>query len=508
MKRKHFFTFFVSLFLSIPVWILLHLLLPKYTGKISVEEKGSKFAFHIDLNKDGALEKIQFQNINGKEQLYCEVWTTESMLGIWQRPAHLIKKTLKAKDIDGDQVPEMLFYSVEGDTIFANAVSLKILDDTLQAQQLKKIYITHTNDDFDAFSFQTETIDMNHDGVPELLSILNYGPTIRGLYETNFITGEIRSFESPFIHWTGFYLDTFNQKPRIILTSYANGNIPQTKVKLAAERYGADTSKAASYLSDWNTYILLLDDQLRVVAGPLGKEKMFGMSRAMTVDWEGEKCILNLITGINDDDTLSHIQIYDSDLNIIKQDSLLLNYNRTLVSKYHPRVLNKIGSGKEEKVIYVAQNDSIYEIAKGTLQLTFLTFFPEVRSGAGIRDFDLDRDGIAEVIFSVENGLYITRPDLTDGIFLFTEGQIDLFADLEYGSNAQGIQGVRVHSGSTYYFISYRFNSWWYAKWIGIPVSLIVLFLVLVMWQKVQSKKLEEQNRHLEWLVSERTREI
>lgn len=508
MKRNIILNLLASGLLALPLIVLLMVFIPKYKGDIVTEEKATKAHVLMDISGDGVEERIQVENLNGKDQLYCEVWSTEAMVGIWQKVAFLLRRTLKAEDIDGDGNKELIFFTLEGDSLFGNAVKMSLENGNFSARFSHHIFITSSaGKDYDVSSFQALTDDLDEDGIPELIANINQGATVRGIYAVNFPRRKSLVFSPHFIHITDFYIDRDSKgKKRIVATSYANGNIPQEKVKLAAERYGADTGKSDRYLTDCKSYIMLLNPELELIAGPVGFGDYFSMQHAVTLG-NGEK-ILSLQTGINDQDSLCVLRLFDEQLNLLSENSIAFPYDRSMMTKYNREILYKVGKGAAEKIIFVANNDSIMQVNTDSLTLQFAAYFPEVKFAAPISMFDLDRDGTEEILFFNDNSIYITRPDFSDGILLNADGKIAAHDNFEYTLPGDKYQGVRTLSNRHIYVIQYRFNKWWYLKWILIPLSYLGALFILMALQKIQGRKLEERNRHLEKVVAERTQEI
>ncbi|MFN3342765.1 MAG: PP2C family protein-serine/threonine phosphatase [Flavobacteriales bacterium] len=507
MNRNILLNAFAALLLAVPLMVLIHLFTPKYKGGITIEHKDSNGVLAIDINGDGRNERIQFENINGKEQLYSEVWSDQAMVGIWQTRAHLIKHTLHTADIDSDRFKEILFLSVENDSIFGNALSMRQKENSFSADRIRRLFLMKVaGPDFDIYSFQSELHDLNNDGIPELVANINQGATIRGIYAVDFATEKTWLYNRHFIHFNAFSIIKMGGEWRILATSYANGNIPQNKVKLAAEKYGTDTLKAETYLSDWQSYIVILDEELQPLTEPMAYGGMFSMQRALQRKRDGK--ILSLQSGIADEDTVEVLRLFDEQLQLIQEREIHLGYDKSKMTKYDLQILYQIGEGHASRIIYIAANDSIMEIDPDSLYPKFLTAFPEVKKGNWIREFDLDRDGVKEVLFLCDNGILVTRPDLSDPVFLTTEGKISSQNPMEYTLPEEKVQGVRVISKRNHYLISYSFNFWWYWKWVMMPLSVGLMMMILLALQKVQSRKLEAKNRQLEAIVTERTREI
>lgn len=251
MKKNLLLNSLAALLLSSPLIYLIYILIPKFEGEISIESKNNNFILSIDIDGDGLGEKIQFENINGKEDIYCEVWTDKSLLGFWRKNGQLVKGTVKQSDINNDQKDEILFFTLENDSLFGNALELEYVDDTLKGNLLHRIFVLATDEkESDLFSLKSMTYDLDEDGTPEYLANINFGIKIRGIYSVNFKTNATNQCAPPFLFISDFQIEKINGTNQIIVSTYANGNIPQSRVKDAAVLYGLDTLNADHYLSD------------------------------------------------------------------------------------------------------------------------------------------------------------------------------------------------------------------------------------------------------------------
>jgi serine phosphatase RsbU (regulator of sigma subunit) len=507
MKKNILLNSLAALLLSSPLVYLFHILIPKFEGEISIESKNNNFILSIDIDGDGLTEKIQFENINGKEDIYCEVWSDKSLLGFWRKNGHLVKGTVKQSDINNDQKDEILFFTLENDSIFGNALELEYEDDTLKGDLLHRIFVLTTDEkEADLFSLKSMTYDLDDDGTPEFLANINYGIKIRGIYSVNFNTNETAQCAPPYLFITDFQIEKINATNQILVSTYANGNIPQTRVKDAAVLFGLDTLKADQYLSDCHSQLFILNDQLEIISPPKIYGEMFSMQRPLYLKKTNK--ILSLQGGINETDSIEVLRLFDEKLNLLKENKIKFPYDKSLMTKYNSKILYSIEIENEERVIFVANNDSIMEVDLDSLIIRFLAYFPEVKSNAFIMSYDLDQNGQDEILFSVDNGLFVTQSDLSDGIFMSTEGKIDFKKQFWYTQPNDKKQGVKTISNRNHYLISYSFNSLWYLKWLFMPLSFLLAWLILYWLQKIQIKKLNEKNIQLETIVKQRTAEI
>jgi serine phosphatase RsbU (regulator of sigma subunit) len=507
MKKNYLLNSIAALLISIPLIYLIHILIPKYEGEIIIESKNNKFNISIDLDKDGKNEKIQFEIINGDNDLYCEVWSDKSLLGLWRKTSRLIKGTVQQADINQDNKDEILFFSIENDSIFGNALELEYINDQLEVNLIHRIFVLKIEEkEADLFSFKSMAVDLDEDGSPELIANINFGIKIRGIYSVNYAAKKAFICAPPYLMVTDFQVEKINATNQIIVSTYANGNIPQTRVKDAAILFGLDSTIADSYLSDCHSQVFILNNQLEIIAEPKVFGEMFSMQRPVYLKKTNQ--ILSLQSGISETDTIEVLRLFDDQLNLLKENNVKFPYDKSLMTKYNAKILYPINVNNEERILFVANNDSILEVDIDSLTIRFFAYFPEVKSNAHIMSYDLDKDGINEILFSVDNGVYITRPDLSDGIFLPTEGKIDFKKQFRYTHPNDKQQGVKTISNRNHYLILYRFNSIWYLKWVFMTLSIVLALLMLFWLQKIQVKKLNEKNIQLENIVQQRTLEI
>lgn len=507
MKASIFFNFIGASLLAIPLIILIQLWIPKYNGAVVLEAKNSNARLSFDINQDDIHEKIQFINLPKEEHIYCEVWSTKSLMGIWRKEGQLIDRTLTSADVDADGSKEILFFSIENDSIFGNALKLSAHNNLFKATLTHRVFVTlSAGKDYYMHSFRTEVNDLDADGCPELIANLNQHLNIRGIYAVDFKKRRTKIFEPYFIHITDFYIEKSGASKRIVASSYANANVDKPSLQRAAQKCNIDTSKNNILYSDIESHLMILDTGLNSIAGPLAFKGVFGMQRPVTLI--PENTILSLQTGIKEEDSIQTVRLLDNHLNVIKQKEIKLNYNKDLMSKFNPEIFTKVTNNQKERLLFVGNNDSIYELNKQTLNISFITYLPHVKAGANIKVMDLDSDGDNEVLFLMDGGVFITNHQLADGIYLPTEGKLDYRKNFEYTLPKEKIQGVRTISDRNHHIIQYSFNTIWYFKPVFYVLSIMTSFFILYILQKIQSRKLEARNQQLEKTVSERTHEI
>jgi len=497
-----------SFLLAIPAIVLLNTNLPKYNGAIKTIVKNSNNNYVKDLNKDGIAEQIMFANINGDEQLYAEVWSDGLLLGVWNGSGKLIKSTIKWDDIDKDNKQEVLFITLQKDSIFLNQVQFVIENKKLiPTLELKTYILKGISKDEYTHSFKTELADINGDGLVEYIFNLNHGIPIRGLYLYDFVAKKFLKSNFDFTHITDFSIinNNLNNNKQILYTSYANCNVTSTNINKVISKFNLDTNIAHSYYSDCNSYIGLLDTQLKPISKPIAKEGFTSMYRAIPYQDGEEKKFLALESFINQKDSGQVLKIFNEKLTLLKQNKLFLPIDNKNYEKFNLDIFYKIQINNKDRFLFVGFGDSIYEINIKTLKAEYLMSLENIKEGCKIKEFDLDNDSINEIIFCCEKGLYIFKNDLTDGVFVASESGLDFSRPFEKTYSKEKVQGVRIIAGRNQLVIQYEYNKLYSFRVLFILLILSVIYLILYLSQVYQTKKLKQENKKLEQIVEERT---
>ena len=463
VSRLVIIRFLSTLLLAIPAIWLLNTYIPKYKGSIKTIKKNSNHNIVVDLDQDSIPEKIQFENINGNDQLYAEVWSEMGLLlGVWNGTGKLQKETIKCNDIDRDGHQELLFIASDKDSVYLNQLEFKVVNNKLVSiLELKKGLFKNLNKDDYAISFKSELVDVNGDGSLEYLFNLNKNIDIRGLYMYDFVTAKFHKTSLDFMHINDFNVVDNPNSPQkqIIFTTYANCNISTENVATKIEKFNMDTAIAHQYYEDCNSYLGLLDTELKLIGKPLIRKGFTSMFRANAFESDHGLEILSLESYLDQIDSLQTLKILSQNLTVLKERRLKLPINLSHYNKYNAKIFHKTTIDGHARFLFVGLGDSIYEVNVNNLSINYLMSRPEINENCKIREFDLDRDSINEIIFCCNNGLYIFKKDLTDGFFISSDVEMDFSKPFAYTYFKEKEQGVQVIANRNRVVIQYAFNT-------------------------------------------------
>ncbi len=498
----------ISLCLALPLIYIINDKLKKYDGKIEVLKNFSTAERVLDLDHDGFTEELTLGNID-KDYFYGEVWNSKALLGIINEPANLVRHTLKIKDVDKDSLMDYAYVSYYHDTLFLNSSSLKLHKNKLTRHKKCHVFICPlVVEDAKPETFKADLVDVDGDGFDDYVFILSHDYSHRCLYYYNFKRKKLFKSTNEFMMMTDFQKLSINSKNVILYTTYANGNIPEKKLKYAATKFGMDSLHSEKYFTDHNAYIGYLNENLNHVGKPKFKRGFTGMIRAIPVTENHKLFYYTCETYINEPDSQQIVKILDESLNTVLSARLILPYKNDLYHKFNRTVFQKITIDSIDRVILCGRNDSVYELDK-TLKLNFLLTDPNIKEGSKVRQLDLDRDGEDETIFFSPDGLTVFSHGLADKLFLESPGAINSQVSFDEPGHKETKKGFYLKTEDRkLVFLSYSLNPLYKFRILFMLLSVLVIYLLIVFIIRSQTKKLEKEKRNLELIIKERTKEI
>jgi serine phosphatase RsbU (regulator of sigma subunit) len=498
----------ISLCLALPLIYIIQDKLKKYDGKIEVLKNFSTAERVLDLDHDGFTEELTLGNID-KNLFYGEVWNSKALLGIINEPANLVKHTLKIKDIDKDSLMDYTYVSYYHDTLFLNSSSLELHKNKLTTHKKCHVVICPlVVEEAKPESFKSDLVDVDGDGFDDYVFLLSHDFSHRCLYYYNFKRKKLFKSGNEFMLVTDFHKLTIHSKNVILYTTYANGNIPEKKLRYAAAKFGMDSLHSEKYFSDHNAYIGYLNETLNHVGKPRFKRGFTGMIRAVPVMDKHKLFYYTCETYINEPDSQQIVKILDENLNTLQLARMNLPYKNNLYHKYNRMVFQKISIDSVDRIILCGRNDSVYEL-DNTLKLNFLMTDPNIKEGSKVKQMDLDGDGANETIFFSPEGLTVFSHGLEDKLFIESPGAINSWVSFDAPGAKETKKGFYLKTEDRkLVFLSYSLNPLYKFRALFMLLSVLIIYLLIVFIIRSQTKKLEKEKLNLESIIKERTKEI
>jgi|GEM_PF-4904979 len=496
-KTALFRVFFAVLF-SLPVYFILQQNVPRFVTSYKAELLTQKDGNLADIDADGHPELFHFYNISEK-QIYLEMWSQGFLLGVWTADGQVTRHSV-IMDQQG-KTATLFFISSVGKQLYVNELRLEIRNKKLVSSCLQTPLVENSEQDDTEF-LQKKMIDLDGDGRKEYVFSMAVALDLRNMVAYYPKSGRIVKSNTDFMMVTDFM--PFGGKPgQLLFTSYANGNVYAKNVRRMVDLYHLDTSLYSRYYSDHNSYLGIADSSLRVKEIKMQRKGFTSMYRLIPVTWNNRSLYICASTFLNQPDTLPQISLLDSGLNVIRSKNISLPVKKEAFHKYKTELFYvKEGRGNDH-VYFAGNNDTVYELNE-QLQLLPVIASTNVSDKSRLEFIDLDSDGQSEILLSGPKGLEIYQEGFLNKVAV----EMDDFSALKSG-RVKGIKNWEfITDTNRHLTLSYSLNPWFYWKMPVFLATIVLVFSILSLLLWLNGRKIEKENRRLEELVQERTREV
>ncbi len=504
--RTIVFRLLIAIVFSLPVYFLLDQNILKYIVDYKSEHLNERNANISDIDADGFPETYYFFNIS-EEQVYLEMWSKGSLVGVWTAKGKLANSSM-IMDQQKDKKTARLFFITEMDKqSFVNQLDLKIVNKKL-VSSCKSTALVEKGEGADSELLQRKLIDLDGDGENEYVFSYAEALDIRNLVAYYPKTQKIVRSGTSFMMISDFFKMPGNPN-QLLFTSYANGNVSAKNVRRMVKEYNLDTALCTDYYTDLKSYVGLLDGNLKVQEIKLQRKGFTSMYRIIPVNWNNIVFYLSLSTFVNEPDSLPQISLLDEQLKILTTQNVTLPVQQELFNKFKKDVFYvKKGTRRERDHIYViGQNDTIYELTE-ELKLLPVAASKNISDKSTLEFTDLDGDGSEEIILTGSNGMIIYQNDFKDAVAIESGGlsalKKDRFSELKNGKP----QWQLITDTNDHITLSYVSNTWYYWKIPFFIFSILFVFALLSFLIRMNGRKIERENKRLEQVVQERTKEV
>lgn len=494
----------IAVVFSLPVYFLLDQNIVKHCLDYTNERLTEQNANLSDIDNDGNPETYYFFNLS-ESQVYLEMWSGGSLLGVWTAPGRLVSNSMVMDRQKEKKRGRLFFVTEQGAGIYINELDLQIVNKKLVVAARSKLLAIKSENALIELT-QAKLMDLDGDGQNEYLFFITEALDIRNLVAYYPGSQKIARSGTEFMVITDFYLLP-DQPQKLFFSSYANGNVFKTNVRRMVQEYHLDTALCSNFYTDTKSYAGIFTPSLEVADIKLKRKGFTSMYRVVPVTWDGKQQYVALSTFINAPDSLPQLTLLNDSLQALKTETLALPVPQALFNKYRKDIfyVKKEKSG-DDHVYLAGQNDTVYELDK-TLSLLPVAHVKGINEKSRLDFTDLDGDGHEEILLNTGTGIHIYQAGFKDMMTLETEGSAlkkDHFSAVVNGKREwQFITGQNDHIR-----LSYSSNPWYYWKIPFFLLSILFVFTLLSFLLAMNARKIERENRRLELVVEERTREV
>jgi serine phosphatase RsbU (regulator of sigma subunit) len=497
------FRLVISLFFTLPVYLLLEQNIKKHIVDSKRERLTQKEGNLSDINADGKPELYHFHNLTSA-RYYLEMWADGSLLGVYAAPGQIIKHSVIMNEKEGKADSKIYFLSEAGRSIFINELSLAIKNKKLVTSAKQKLLIEKSEEGEPEF-LQKKMLDINGDGENEYVFSISSTLDIRNIVAYDPKTGKITRSATDFMMITDFL--PHPSKKGLLFTSYANGNVSQKNIRRMVDSYHLDTSLYSHFYSDLNSYAGILDENLEVKEIRLQREGFTSMYRIVPAALNRRKLYLGLSTFINQPDSIPQVLVLDETLSLLSKKEISLPVKQENFNKYRKEVFHVHHQDDGDRVYFLGGNDTVYELNEKP-ELIPVTASKNISEKSSLEFLNLDADGKSEVLLCGRQGIEIYSEGFKDRILVETGELTHLRRERYAVPSGEKTQWHFITDTNQYIILSYYLNPLY--RW-KIPMALcsaLIIFGILTLLLFLNGRKIEKENRRLEGLVSERTREV
>ncbi|HEY0030825.1 MAG TPA: SpoIIE family protein phosphatase [Bacteroidia bacterium] len=500
------FRLLIAVLFSLPVYLLLEQNVLKHIVDYKIEKLAEMDGNLSDIDTDGFSEVYYFYNISD-EQVYLEMWSKGSLLGVWTKPGKLINHSV-IMDQRADKKEARLFFLTQTDKkIYINELTLKI-----EGRKLSTVYETTllviNSANADTEFLQKKMLDLNDDGANEYVFSISEALDIRCIVAYNYNSNQLTKSATDFMMLTDFFMLNHPAGKKLAFTSYSNGNVSEKNIQRVVKDFDLDTALCTHFYTDLKSYAGVFDKDLKVEEIKMERKGFTSMYRIVPIRQDNKQRYIAISTFINEPDSLPQIFLLDEQLKVLQSKSTALPVPQEMFNKYRKELLFvKEGKNQEEDRAYlIGQNDTIYELLKD-LTLSPLVFTKNTNDKSKLAFIDLDDDGKEEIILCGMNGATIYQSNFKDPVSIEARGfsffKKDHFSRKNEGKKEwQFITDTNHHLTLTY--VSNPFFYWKAPFFIG---SILLMFSLLSFLLWLNGRKIEKEKKRLEVLVMERTKD-
>lgn len=373
--------------LTLPVALFVIALIPDLFSKYIVEKideriyKSSDFIHYKDLDKDGNSEYFISGTSNNRP--FLTLFDLNGIIDQWNPGGQCTYNKLSVITCDGDQngTDEIYLFTISNDSLLLHGIDMRFKSQyTLKNKYLIAVNSHHPPEDV---TIIPKAIDLNNDGFPDLLMIVNAG---FGLYPRRMLAYDLRNDSIWMSQDFGAFLNDFSLsdldrdgKPEISICNYASAN----------------NSDTISRMHDWSAYEIILNEKLQLLT-PVREIKgsFAGISRTF-VHKNNEPFLLQRVDYKNDNKSnILQISLLDKHLNI--QAS-----RKYPVSNPPAQHFIVMASKTTDQIVNVNQNGDLTLLDYNLETMKTINSHSHLRFGLPI-PFDIDRDGEDELIAAGE----------------------------------------------------------------------------------------------------------
>ena len=482
MKDMRFYRniLYSSAFLAIfPAFIIILFLPPLGTKyKLEVEPVGKSYVNHIycDLNSDSISEVV----FSGKGIPYFYILIEDNDGRVYDQWNLQDSIDLDLSDIffgnfDNDRYKEICIFTYKDDSLFLN------VNEYFDPHGLKldRVYITKIrviNKKVTSIVYPAGFFDVNGDGINEFFFSIHtgFGLQPRKLYSFNIVNRELKSSQL-----TGVIC----QYPKMV-DSDGDGKPEIFGVVGASGNY-----KSWVPYSDWSTWLMVFDDSLRFKFPPV---EFPGLTNQLVTDFyenAGLKVYVLSLHTMSPDTTVfkPRVMLYSLDGEKIRE------------KLYRDLGLNTFTNYVRLGVLKIRGKDRIYLLGNELLELNDeLAVINKVRSPFKssfifyINDIDFKGEDELLLYSDGEEKLVILDAELKKIADARFKGNGELFRFSHYSSGDHENKTF-LNAGDYGYFLSLNKNSYYYLGFLAYPGIYFLIFLLIVLIQKITTLQIVQK---------------
>ncbi len=519
---------FISLVVSVIIIFFIPNVFDKYIAKqeqVTISNFSKDYSFFIDINHDGYSECYEFSHdkLGNKEAFNLMSFTGGNISVLNLSDLILPRSVVGFSDFNHNQVPELDYLSYRNDSIFFNIYENKLIENKNEIETetsfFKKRFVVKGNlynKVLDIISDSIRFADLNNDGFDEAIFNLEAGFTLqpRTIFAYDIKNDSLWSMPREGTMVLDFIPYDINRdkKPELLLTTYSPNNIYPTEI---IEKFkgssNPDSLRLYNYFKNFifdygdnNPWLMVLNSQLNFLFEPDSFPAGFGYINTIPFRIKDKTYILAKYENKNDTALQPKLILYDVNGKKIKEKELHKTIERLNFSffKYH----------SDYSDIRIIDNTKgvIYQISPDLELINPVKHFKGYNANI-LKAIDINGDGNEEFLFLSDNSEK----------FLITQNDFSFPISISVPNDRKGIKAITVKKqghgkpsllalqfNKVLYLFSYTKNPFYFLKYFIYTGIFIFVFLFIFSVQKINARKLEKENRHLENEVKKRTHEI
>lgn len=504
MQKK---TFVYILIFSLTLTLISILLIPKnrFKNYIIEEQRSGRYSDYLtvyfnDLDNDGVLETIDYirQKIPGNSINIKHSTTTIDLYNLSKNEV-FISDYLTLADIDKNNQNEMYFISGKDSVAYLNILEFnKNNNNKIENKKIAIDSFSYLNGEPDAVNRNIKFLGNNI--VFEIQAGFAIYP--RNIYIYNTQNKTLKKTDTTSIVCNYFNVFFYKAKKYILPTNIsASGNtisvkeyeeLKESTSPDSIEIYNRKKNRVFKY-GDFSSYILLYNEDLKFEFEPIEYTGWTNYTFSNHFKKDGELYLLSLTNNVSDTINKSYLTICNTKGEIVKQLNLKDSYNSLLSDTTNDYML--------------LRNAKTSEFSIYTKELEYKNKVQNVTHIIGYKD--INNNGENELIALNKNKIIVFSNNLkrrTEFELLNDNGAVRSATLKTY--TLKGKTYLYFLTKDNYYILEYKKNKYFFVKYLLFVVIWLFWFVVLYLFLKINTKRLEADNLRLEKTVAKRTEEL